>query len=459
MDDGFQNPSLAKDLSILVVDGARGIGNARVLPAGPLRAPLETQLDRAHAILIVGEVAGASPLVIAARARKLPLFHGRLEPDRAALAALSGTKVLAFAGIGDPEKFFATLARAGIEVPIRRGFADHHRYRAEEAAALIEDAERNGLSLLTTEKDLARMQGDAALAQLVARTRALPVSLAVAESADFGKLSAGRARSRRTARLVLHPPRRVALQHRFGRRIGLLQFHIPVFQLFQRDRHVGDGAAHESAGPNHAEVPVEIFHLRLTGHRRRSAKAVQHVQSPFRPFAALCVRSGAATQNIMVRAAALNPAICAPQAPVSMRHPAALILAALLSTALPGAAGAAPPAPEQVEIAVDGIKLKAFLYRPEGNGPFPAVVALHNCDGLAGRRTHFARRYRDWGERLVAAGFVALFPDSFGSRGLGPQCSAGQRRVRSGARACGRCGCGAPLAAAAGLSWQRSAYR
>jgi dienelactone hydrolase len=115
-----------------------------------------------------------------------------------------------------------------------------------------------------------------------------------------------------------------------------------------------------------------------------------------------------------------------------MRHPTALILAALLGAALIGAATAAPPAPEQVEIAVDGVKLKAFLYRPEGNGPFPAVVALHNCDGLAGRRTHFARRYRDWGERFVAAGFVALFPDSFGSRGLGPQCNAGERRMRSG---------------------------
>src|SRR4029077_18558227 len=81
MDDGFQNPSLAKDLSILVIDGARGIGNARVLPAGPLRAPLDAQLDRAHAMLIVGDVTGAAPLVIAARARQLPLFHARLEPD------------------------------------------------------------------------------------------------------------------------------------------------------------------------------------------------------------------------------------------------------------------------------------------------------------------------------------------------------------------------------------------
>ena len=113
-----------------------------------------------------------------------------------------------------------------------------------------------------------------------------------------------------------------------------------------------------------------------------------------------------------------------------MRHLTGLILAAAVT--LPGIVRADAPKPEPVEITHDGMKLKGLLYRPEGNGPFPAVVALHNCDGLAGRRTPFGRRYRDWGERLVAAGFVVLFPDSFGSRNLGPQCNAGQRTIRSG---------------------------
>lgn len=103
----------------------------------------------------------------------------------------------------------------------------------------------------------------------------------------------------------------------------------------------------------------------------------------------------------------------------------------LALTAFAAPLAAAAPAPEQVEIAHEGSKLKGFLYRPEGTGPFPAVVALHNCDGLAGRRTPFARRYRDWAERLVAAGYVVLFPDSFGARNLGPQCNAG-RALRSG---------------------------
>jgi tetraacyldisaccharide 4'-kinase len=188
MDDGFQNPSLAKDLSVLVTDGTRGVGNARTLPAGPLRAPLEAQLDCAHAMLIVGETSGAAPLVIAARSRKLPLFHAVLEPDQSAIAALAGRKVLAFAGIGNPEKFFGMLAAAGIEAPIRRSFPDHHRYGADEAAALIAEAERNGLALLTTEKDLARMQGDPALAKLAAGAHALPVNLTITESDKFRKL-------------------------------------------------------------------------------------------------------------------------------------------------------------------------------------------------------------------------------------------------------------------------------
>jgi tetraacyldisaccharide 4'-kinase len=188
MDDGFQNPSLAKDLSILVIDGARGIGNGRVLPAGPLRAPLAPQLDRADALLIVGDVTGAAPLAAAARTRKLPLFHGKLEPDRAALDALAGSKVLAFAGIGDPEKFFATIAAAGIDAPVRRAFPDHHRYSAKEARALIEKAKRRKLSLLMTEKDAARIRGDAALAELAERAYSLPVSLTVTEGADFRKL-------------------------------------------------------------------------------------------------------------------------------------------------------------------------------------------------------------------------------------------------------------------------------
>jgi tetraacyldisaccharide 4'-kinase len=183
MDDGFQNPSLAKDLSILVIDGARGIGNREVLPAGPLRAPLGPQFERANAILIVGEAIDTTLPAVT-----LPLFHARLEPDPTTIAELTGRKVLAFAGIGDPEKFFATLAAAGIDAPIRRTFPDHHRYSVAEASALITQADRGSLQLLTTEKDLARLKGDASVADLAAHARALPVTLSVAEIESFGRL-------------------------------------------------------------------------------------------------------------------------------------------------------------------------------------------------------------------------------------------------------------------------------
>jgi tetraacyldisaccharide 4'-kinase len=132
------------------------------------------------------------------RARKLPLFHATLEPDGAAVAALAGSKVLAFAGIGDPEKFFATVTAVGIDAPIRKAFPDHHRYSIKEARSLLDAAKLNRLLLLTTEKDAARIQGDAALTELAAQMHAMPVSLTVKESADFRNLvrDVGTVRSR-----------------------------------------------------------------------------------------------------------------------------------------------------------------------------------------------------------------------------------------------------------------------
>jgi tetraacyldisaccharide 4'-kinase len=186
MDDGLQNASLAKDFTLAVIDGWRGIGNARVFPAGPLRAPLKAQLARSDALLVIGDDTGARD--VAAAAPSLPVFHGRLVPEPAAVAALKALKVLAFAGIGDPEKFFATIDAAGIATAQRKAFADHHRYTAEDAALLIMQAERNGLALLTTEKDRARMAGEPALAALAARAQVLPVTLMVDEATELRAL-------------------------------------------------------------------------------------------------------------------------------------------------------------------------------------------------------------------------------------------------------------------------------
>ncbi len=188
MDDGFQNPSLDKDVSVLVVDGRRGVGNGRVVPAGPLRAPLMAQVARADALVVVGTSTAAAEVTAAARVRGVPVFCARLEPDAAVAAALAGTRVLAFAGIGDPEKLFATLTAAGVTVAATRSFPDHHPYTTAEAGLLCAQADREGLMLVTTEKDLARMHGDAGMAVLAARARALPVTFTLAEPDAFHQL-------------------------------------------------------------------------------------------------------------------------------------------------------------------------------------------------------------------------------------------------------------------------------
>lgn len=182
MDDGLQNPSLVKDAALVALDGRRGVGNGYGIPAGPLRAPLAAQLDRAHAVLVVGDAGeSAREAMREAQRRGLPLFAGRLEPVGSAAAELTGRRVLAFAGIADPGKFFATLADAGVAVAAQCGFPDHHRYSSADAAALIARAERDGLQLVTTEKDAARLQGDPTTAALAALSKVLPVALVVAE--------------------------------------------------------------------------------------------------------------------------------------------------------------------------------------------------------------------------------------------------------------------------------------
>jgi len=188
MDDGFQNPSLVKDFSVLAIDAVRGIGNGRVIPAGPLRAPLAAQLARVDALIVIGAGSATADLVATARARAIPVFAARLEPDAGSLAALRGKRVVAFAGIGDPAKFFTTLRAAGVAVVATRSFADHHRYTAAEARELCEAADRDDLVLVTTEKDQARLAGEADPARLASRTCALPVTLVLDDEERFKSL-------------------------------------------------------------------------------------------------------------------------------------------------------------------------------------------------------------------------------------------------------------------------------
>lgn len=153
MDDGLQNPALVQDLAIVVVDGAVGFGNRRLLPAGPLREPIAAGLARASAIVLLGEDrAAVAPLL----PDRLPRLEADLvHPPEA--AALRGARVVAFAGIGRPDKFFASLASVGAQVVLTRGFPDHHPYREGDLQALAGEASRQGARLVTTAKDHVRI--------------------------------------------------------------------------------------------------------------------------------------------------------------------------------------------------------------------------------------------------------------------------------------------------------------
>lgn len=192
MDDGFQNPALRKDISLIVVGGGRGLGNGRVFPAGPLRAPLAPQLARTDALLVIGEGEAAADLERALAARDVPVFHGRVTPDADAVATLREKRVLAFAGIGDPERFFDTLRAHGIAVTTERRFPDHHRFTREEISALRDEAARGGLALVTTEKDFARLSGE--LASLRDGVTPLPVTLRLDDEARLRALIAKKLR-------------------------------------------------------------------------------------------------------------------------------------------------------------------------------------------------------------------------------------------------------------------------
>ncbi len=155
LDDGFQNPGVAKNLSLLVVDAAYGFGNGRVIPAGPLRESLGRGLSRADAIVLLGADAQPCGLESLEIDQALPVLHAVLRP--VAGERLAGMRLLAFAGLGCPEKFFSTLRALGAELVGTRSFPDHHRYRAGQIDRLLRAAERAQARLVTTTKDIVRV--------------------------------------------------------------------------------------------------------------------------------------------------------------------------------------------------------------------------------------------------------------------------------------------------------------
>ena len=178
MDDGFQNPSLEKDLSLLVVDGPTGFGNGRLLPAGPLREPPERGIARADALIILGDDRHG---LEDRWSHRLPVLSGTLQPKNG--DRWRDRRVIAFAGIGRPQKFFSTLAATGARILERYSFADHHPYTANDVALLIDAADRLGATLVTTEKDGLRLPD-----RLLARTELFPVTVKWAEPAALDRL-------------------------------------------------------------------------------------------------------------------------------------------------------------------------------------------------------------------------------------------------------------------------------
>jgi tetraacyldisaccharide 4'-kinase len=186
MDDGLQNPAIAKDLSIAVIDGSRGIGNGRVIPSGPLRAPLLTQLDVVDAVVVMGGGELAPGIGQALSSRRIPVLTAQTSAasDNAALA---GKRLFAYAGIANPERFFSMISKLGGNIVARRVFPDHHAFSDSDATRLLDDAASLDATLVATEKDLVRLARSSPQEALRQASTVLAIETAV-NSADMAVL-------------------------------------------------------------------------------------------------------------------------------------------------------------------------------------------------------------------------------------------------------------------------------
>ena len=191
MDDGFQNPSLVKDLSLIVVDAGVGLGNELIMPAGPLRAPLDAQLGRADALVVIGSGHKTASLADAFKALSKPVFTARIV-SRQDSRWLRVLPVIGFAGIANPQKFFATLGTNGAGLEEKRAFPDHYRYTNRKAAALLKLAKDRKAMLVTTEKDWVRLPDEEGtpLGELKFRSRPFAIAVQFDDAAGVKELLA-----------------------------------------------------------------------------------------------------------------------------------------------------------------------------------------------------------------------------------------------------------------------------
>ncbi len=190
MDDGLQNPSLAKDLSIAVVDGSRGIGNGKVIPAGPLRAPLDFQLELTDAVIVNEQAADAGSHIAEWMRRHFngPVLRAVTVPAEDT-SWLEERRVVAWAGIGAPQRFFDMLRTCKADVRESIAFRDHQILQQADALRLLTLATQHDATLVTTEKDLARLGGAGGQLELLAdSSRVLPIKLRL-EKTDSERLS------------------------------------------------------------------------------------------------------------------------------------------------------------------------------------------------------------------------------------------------------------------------------
>lgn len=174
MDDGFQSARIHIDFALMVVDSLHGIGNGHTLPGGPLRAGLVDQMRHTDAIVKIGDGDGADEVVRQAARAGRPVYHAHVRPRLS--VPIDDHPLLAYAGIGHPEKFFRTVEEMGGEIALRRPFSDHHVYTDEEAHDLVRQAQESGWQLVTTEKDAVRfLHGTPAQRALAAASKVVEI--------------------------------------------------------------------------------------------------------------------------------------------------------------------------------------------------------------------------------------------------------------------------------------------